>query len=872
MILDEIQLEGFLSYKKNQTVNFKDVVTILVAGKNGSGKSSLFEALAVCWYGKKASRGKTLDELINEDCTTAYIRTDITFDNIQYRRIRQWGKKKYNSLSKFQNNEYIEIAKDNDADNKGNEILGSWDLFCTIYLKQKGIINFIEGDSSTRKALLRELLALDVYQDACEKSLKNLNEVTQKLCIKQNEMDSYKKTLLDEDQYIISLEQYQDQLKELKETQQKLKKSIVETQNQIQSEQIKEIQAEDVKKNILKIKNQKVDLEKELEKLEEKTTVSDIIKQNRLVKQIESNIDDNEEEVVSVEKKLQIIKKYQDMELHEFDKSVLTELSKKVSKLNLNIGVTSTSIKESKRSISKIDLDEFLQRDVLIKKELSSLQHYENKELHVIDKKIVDDYLDEVSTLSMHIGTNSSLVNEIEKKILKFENCEGLCPILEEPCKLVSNQEYLDSLTVDLNKKKKSLKLFKESLVNIENTIIKTRKDFKQKELENIEIIDSQKKLQSYKEQLIYNQKIIDASREELKKLTESLEQLTLQLEAEQNSLKTTEGKIEKIDRDIEQKELENKKILEAKNNFQLYNQNLDNLKMRLKEYKEQVKSHKEQKIKYELLYENEEKEKKKLSKGIVDIDIELQELMLKRFNPETLNTLQETFEKLNDDYDKNQKDQSILLELLGDVKARIHNFDVVKKNIKSSKEEIEKIQYDEKVYEKLVFAFGKNGIQKSIMKSAVPELERLATQLIQEFSINKDIMIRFDLDPQKKDGELKTQGGLDIVIIENGKSKNLSLYSGGETTQITFAIYLSLAELSSRRAGRQMQTLIIDERISGLDDDGISKFAEIIDVIKQRYNRCIIITHITQLKELFDSQLLIENTIDGSVIKRLSY
>jgi exonuclease SbcC len=187
---------------------------------------------------------------------------------------------------------------------------------------------------------------------------------------------------------------------------------------------------------------------------------------------------------------------------------------------------------------------------------------------------------------------------------------------------------------------------------------------------------------------------------------------------------------------------------------------------------------------------------------------------------------------------------------------------------IKQSNNELIKLKKQKTIQEKLNFVFGKNGIQKSIMKSAVPELEYLSTKLMQKFCPYKDIAIKFELDPKTKDGELKSQGGLDILIVENGKEKNLSLYSGGETTQITFSIYLSLAELSSRRAGKRMQTLIIDERISGLDEDGINRFAEIIDVIRLRYKRCIVITHITQLKDLFDRQMLVSNTEDGSIIE----
>ena len=111
-------------------------------------------------------------------------------------------------------------------------------------------------------------------------------------------------------------------------------------------------------------------------------------------------------------------------------------------------------------------------------------------------------------------------------------------------------------------------------------------------------------------------------------------------------------------------------------------------------------------------------------------------------------------------------------------------------------------------------------------------------------------------------------QGGLEIIIEEKGIQKNISLYSGGETTRITFSILLGLAELLSQRAGKKIETLIIDERISGLDENGIYQFAEIIHLIKKKYEKLIVITHIPQLKDLFGQIVKINKTKEeGSII-----
>ena len=189
MIINEIELEGFLSYIDRQKINLKNIKTVLVSGENGSGKSSLFEGFAVCWYGRKASRGRLLEELINENSHTAYIRTDIELDGIIYRRIRSWGKKKLNSLQEFRNNTYIEIAKDTDADLKGIELIGSWDLFCTVYWKQKGLLSFIEGEASSRKILLRELLDLELYQVASELASQIASDNAKELLVKKTELN-----------------------------------------------------------------------------------------------------------------------------------------------------------------------------------------------------------------------------------------------------------------------------------------------------------------------------------------------------------------------------------------------------------------------------------------------------------------------------------------------------------------------------------------------------------------------------------------------------------------------------------------------------------------------------------------------------------
>jgi len=216
---------------------------------------------------------------------------------------------------------------------------------------------------------------------------------------------------------------------------------------------------------------------------------------------------------------------------------------------------------------------------------------------------------------------------------------------------------------------------------------------------------------------------------------------------------------------------------------------------------------------------------------------------------------------------DSNFEIRNIYAEL-GAYKKQLENIESILIENKKIEEFIETNTNKKHKFQALLKVFGKNGIPKMLMKKVVPILEYEANKLLNIFDPNTEISIEFDLDPMTKEGTEKVEGGLDIIINNKGRRQKLELYSGGETTRITFAIVLALAELLSRRSGKQIKSLIIDERISGLDDYGIMQFAEILREVRRRYLKIIIITHIDKLKELIEKTILVTKDDEGSDIK----
>jgi DNA repair protein SbcC/Rad50 len=84
MIPQRVKLKGFLSYKDEQEVRFDGSPLWLLAGFNGSGKSSVFDAVTYALFGHHRGGSRNADELINKDCDRLLIEFEFSLDGEAY--------------------------------------------------------------------------------------------------------------------------------------------------------------------------------------------------------------------------------------------------------------------------------------------------------------------------------------------------------------------------------------------------------------------------------------------------------------------------------------------------------------------------------------------------------------------------------------------------------------------------------------------------------------------------------------------------------------------------------------------------------------------------------------------------------------------
>jgi DNA repair exonuclease SbcCD ATPase subunit len=88
MIPQRVKLSGFLSYKDEQEIRFDGSPLWMLSGTNGSGKSSVFDAVTFALFAHHRGGGQSALELINKETNKLEVEFEFTCDKQPYRILR----------------------------------------------------------------------------------------------------------------------------------------------------------------------------------------------------------------------------------------------------------------------------------------------------------------------------------------------------------------------------------------------------------------------------------------------------------------------------------------------------------------------------------------------------------------------------------------------------------------------------------------------------------------------------------------------------------------------------------------------------------------------------------------------------------------
>jgi DNA repair protein SbcC/Rad50 len=177
----------------------------------------------------------------------------------------------------------------------------------------------------------------------------------------------------------------------------------------------------------------------------------------------------------------------------------------------------------------------------------------------------------------------------------------------------------------------------------------------------------------------------------------------------------------------------------------------------------------------------------------------------------------------------------------------------------------LQQAAFEAGVYRELAEAFGKKGIQALLIEIALPEIESEANKLLARMTDNR-MHVKFETQRETRKGDVLET--LDINIADELGTRSYEMFSGGEAFRINFAIRIALSRLLARRAGAPLPTLIIDEGFGTQDANGMEKLKEAITSVQDDFEKILVITHIEEFRDAFPVRIDVAKTPAGSTIE----
>jgi exonuclease SbcC len=211
------------------------------------------------------------------------------------------------------------------------------------------------------------------------------------------------------------------------------------------------------------------------------------------------------------------------------------------------------------------------------------------------------------------------------------------------------------------------------------------------------------------------------------------------------------------------------------------------------------------------------------------------------------------------------QEQENVLRMEVGGAKQKVAVLETLKARKSGFVEEREGLTQLIADLKQLERAFGKDGVPALLIEQALPEIEETTNDLLSRLT-NGRMSFSFVTQREYKDvsrDDLKET--LDIVISDSVGERDYEMFSGGEAFRINFSIRLALSQVLAKRAGARLQTLVIDEGFGSQDAQGRQRLVEAINLVRDDFEKILVITHLEELKDAFPNRIEVEKTPRGS-------
>lgn len=190
-----------------------------------------------------------------------------------------------------------------------------------------------------------------------------------------------------------------------------------------------------------------------------------------------------------------------------------------------------------------------------------------------------------------------------------------------------------------------------------------------------------------------------------------------------------------------------------------------------------------------------------------------------------------------NADLDRCDRQILVLVKLHGSLEQRITQ-------IAEEKQELLDLRTKYTAYDLIMRVLHPNGVSYTIIKQLLPlindEINKVLANVV-------DFQILMSADGKKLDVQIKHP---------KYEPRAIEMASGAEKSLAALALRIALTNVSTLPTPNLM---ILDEPATALDDEGMTGFMRVLDLCKSYYEKVILITHLSALKDSADQTIEIE-------------
>lgn len=122
-----------------------------------------------------------------------------------------------------------------------------------------------------------------------------------------------------------------------------------------------------------------------------------------------------------------------------------------------------------------------------------------------------------------------------------------------------------------------------------------------------------------------------------------------------------------------------------------------------------------------------------------------------------------------------------------------------------------------------------------------------------------------------EEDNRGKSGLGLNVIDHYNGTQRSVKTLSGGESFQASLSLALGLSdEIQSAAGGIRLDTMFVDEGFGSLDEDTLNLAMKALGDLAEGRRLVGIISHVTELKERIERQIVVVKEKSGGSRARI--